>query len=185
MSNWDQWFLAQAYLKGLKTKDQSGVSRVGAIIVRPDHTEVASGYAGFPRRLNDDTRVGKDEFSHLIIHAELNAMHMCREDITGHTLYTYNRLVCPKCFPHVAQRGIKRIVGPWPTLQDDPRGKWRDRGLETIQLAEEAGINVTLMNLPDTITRALEEAAKHLRGPELHRSEVQDLQPDGIGLADE
>ena len=164
-TDWDRWFLAQAYLKGLKSKDRSGHSRVGAIVVRPDQTEACSGYAGLPRKLKDDHRIGSDEHKHLTIHAELNAFHMAREPLTGYTLYTYNRLVCPNCIPHVIQRGIKRIVGPWPTETTDPDGKWRKRGFETIGLAEEAGVAVTLMNLSDEITQHLEQAAKQLETP--------------------
>lgn len=155
-ASWDEWFLARAFFNGLRSKDPSD-SQVGAVIVRPDFTEVASGYAGFPRGLQDDARLGDPAFNHLIVHAELNAMHMCKESLQGYTLYTYNRFPCPNCFPHIAQRGFKRIVGPWPK-----ENKWQHRTQETVNLCIEAGIEYSLINLPETTELKLIEAVKCL-----------------------
>ena len=43
--NWDQYFMAKAYIASLRST--CGSRRVGAVIVR-DNREIASGYNGYP-----------------------------------------------------------------------------------------------------------------------------------------
>jgi dCMP deaminase len=136
--NWDQYFLRIAAVAASKSKDPS--TQVGAVIVRPDRTIVSVGYNGFPRGVADTPERLNDrptKYS-LVVHAEMNAILSARESLNGYTLYTVPFMPCDRCFVHVIQAGIKRVVFPPATSSQQER--WGEAFARVRTLAEETNI---------------------------------------------
>jgi dCMP deaminase len=139
---WDRYFLGIAEAVSFASKDPS--TKVGAVIVRPNRTQAATGYNGFPHgiadtpdRLND--RMIKYD---LVVHAEINAILTAQEPLHGYALYTWPFLTCKKCALHVIQAGIKRVVAPYV---DNPR--WNTSIKEAQDLYDEAGVDYELIGM--------------------------------------
>lgn len=164
--DWDTWFLACALNYALRSKHPT--TKVGAVIVRPDNTIVSSGYNGLPRGIQDTKQRLADMADpnpprpSITVHAEMNALHTAKEDITGCSLYTYPLFPCYKCVPHLIQRRIGCVTAPYP-----PMGPIRDGADHVIDLLNEAGIYVKLRYLPRRYVQLVTEAAKHLGDPVL------------------
>ena len=139
--NWDTYFLRIAAVAASKSKDPS--TQVGAVIVRPDRTIVSVGYNGFPRGVADTPERLNDrptKYS-LVVHAEMNAILSARESLNGYTLYTVPFMPCDRCFMHVIQAGIKRVVFPPATPEQNER--WGSAFVTVHALAKET--NITLV----------------------------------------
>lgn len=139
--SWDHYFLKMAGVAASKSKDPS--TQVGAIIVRPDNSFVAAGYNGFPRGIKDTAeRLNNRELKYsLIIHGEMNAILSARESLHGCTLYTVPFMPCDRCFVHVIQAGIKRVV--YPVATADQLTRWGEAFNRVLLLAREANIEMT------------------------------------------
>ncbi len=138
--NWDQYFLMIAKVAASKSKDPS--TQVGAVIVRPDRTIVSVGYNGFPRGVADTPERLHDrptKYS-LVVHAEMNAILSARESLNGYTLYTVPFMPCDRCFVHVIQAGIKRVVFPQATSSQIER--WGEAFAKVKALADEVDIQL-------------------------------------------
>lgn len=112
--SWDLFYLGMAKYVATRSKDPS--TKVGAVIVRPDKTVASLGFNGFPAKMQDrqDLLNNKEEKYSRIIHAEMNAMLHCREEIIkGYIMYC-SLLPCDRCLVHAAQAGIIRFVAPEP-----------------------------------------------------------------------
>lgn len=110
--SWDQYFMTMAYLISMKSKDPS--TRVGAVIVGPDHEIRSTGYNGLPRGLEDHKYRYEDRDYKLKVvnHAEENAILNCSlmgVSAKGCTLYC-PWLSCSHCAKMIIQTGIKRVV---------------------------------------------------------------------------
>lgn len=135
--NWTDWFMSLARTVASKSKDPS--TKVGAVIVRRDNTIVSVGYNGFPRgiadtaeRLNDrPTKLG------LTVHAEMNAVLAAHTSVWSCTLYT-TFMPCDRCFVHLIQAGIKKVVYPVPSAEQEER--WGESFERVRLMAIEAGI---------------------------------------------
>lgn len=138
--NWDEYFLSIARVTASKSKDPS--TKVGAVIVRPDRTIVSVGYNGFPRGVADTPERLNDrniKYS-LVVHAEMNAILSARESLNNYTLYTVPFMPCDRCFTHVIQTGIRKVVFPPATPEQLER--W-GKAFETVRaLAREANIEL-------------------------------------------
>ena len=137
---WDQYFLKLALMVSIRSKDPS--TKVGAVIVRPDNSVVAVGYNGFPRGVADTAERLNDrptKYS-LVVHAEMNAILTARESLQGYTLYTVPFMPCDRCFVHVIQAGIKRVV--FLKATDDQESRWGEAFKKVRELAVEAGIEL-------------------------------------------
>jgi len=106
---WDERFLAMAQHVAEWSKDPS--TKVGAVIVSPDRSEISIGYNGFPRGVNDDPNSYFDRELKLMqtVHAELNAILNAGHSLKGHTLYT-TLAPCCHCAAAIIQAGIVRVV---------------------------------------------------------------------------
>jgi dCMP deaminase len=140
MMKWDEYFLMLAKMAASKSKDPS--TQVGAVIARPDNSIVAMGYNGFPRgvadtpeRLNDRTL----KYS-LVVHAEMNAILSARESLQGYTLYTVPFMPCDRCFVHIIQTGISRVV--FIKATDEQNERWGEAFHKVRMLAIETGIQL-------------------------------------------
>jgi dCMP deaminase len=138
--SWDQYLLAGAHWAATKSKDPS--TKVGALIARPDHSVASTGFNGFPRGIEDtpERLNNRDVKYSLILHAESNALDTAREDLTGYTLYC-TFMPCDRCFVRIIQAGIKRVVFPRPTPEQETR--WGEAFKRVICLAVEANITMT------------------------------------------
>lgn len=137
--NWDEYFLMIANVAATKSKDPS--TQVGAVITRRDRTIVSVGYNGFPRGVADTPeRLSNREIKYqLIVHGEMNAILTAKESLQGCTLYC-TFMPCDRCFVHVIQTGIKRVVFPKPT--PDQLQRWAEAFARVRMLAVEAGIEL-------------------------------------------
>lgn len=142
---WDDWYLALAETIAQRSRDPS--TKVGAVIVRPDRTQVSFGYNDFPRGVEhvlaryDD----RDWKYPAIVHAEANAILNARGDVTGCTLYsTFHP--CARCAALIVQSGISCVVIP-----DDPiPDRWRSDMEIAETILREGGVAVQAIARPAT-----------------------------------
>lgn len=114
--DWDQYYLGLSKYVSSKSKDPS--TKVGAVIVRPDHSLASIGFNGFAQRMPDNPELyaNREEKYSRIVHAEINALNFCRDQsLQGYTLYTTPFMSCDRCFVQMVQKGIVRFVSPKPT----------------------------------------------------------------------
>ncbi|ARQ95299.1 deoxycytidylate deaminase [Bradyrhizobium phage BDU-MI-1] len=137
---WDRHFLGVAKAVANASKDPS--TKIGAIIVRPDRSEVSQGYNGFPKgiadtaeRLND-----RDQKLELVIHGEENALLKAHENVSGCTMYVWPLFSCAKCALKIIQSGITRVVSP-PATQE----RWKASYEKAMALYDEAGVAYTFI----------------------------------------
>lgn len=140
--NDDQFWLEQAFHYASRSKDPS--TKVGCLIVRTDGTLASAGRNGFPRKIADlPERLNDRELKYrFTIHAEMNALHFAREDITGATAYC-TFAPCEKCAPHLIQRGVARVVFP----EAPPVERWAESQAFSLSLFEEAGVEVVAFKM--------------------------------------
>lgn len=126
---WDEYFINLCYEVSKKSKDPS--TKVGAIIVYPDHGICSTGFNGFPRGMEDlDARYDDREFKiKAVVHAEANAIlnagkHGHKTD--GCILYVPWH-PCSGCAKQIDQAGIKEVViDPDYPMTDALRERWRE-----------------------------------------------------------
>lgn len=142
--NWDTYFLKICEISASKSKDPS--TKVGSVIVRPDNTIVSVGYNGFPRGVEDTPqRLNDRELKYsLVVHAEMNAILSARESLSGCSLYVWPFMPCDRCFVHVIQTGIRRVV--YPRATQDQLTRWGDAFNKVLLLAAEAKIQMVEYN---------------------------------------
>jgi dCMP deaminase len=140
MDKWDDRFLSMAADIASYSKDPS--TKTGAVIIRPDRTIAATGYNGFPAKLNDDEALYADRETKYerIIHCEMNAVLNARERVEGYTLYTWPFLSCPRCAVHMITAGITKVVAP--ACPEDKLERWGDALERTKSIFKEAGVIV-------------------------------------------
>lgn len=143
--NWDIRFLNLAKEVATWSKDPS--TRVGSVIVRPDRTVASLGFNGFPMAMEDHQHLydNREEKYERIIHAEMNAILTLRERANGYTCYTFPFLSCHRCFVHIAQAGISRVVAPKAT--EDQLTRWGASFAKTKQYAFDTGVEVDEIDL--------------------------------------
>ena len=140
-TKWDYRFLRLAEEIAIWSKDPS--TKVGAVIVRPDNTIASTGYNGFPMNMADKPEYldNREEKYSRVVHGEMNAILFARESVNGYTLYTVPFMPCDRCFVHVAQAGIVRVV--FPKCPEDKMIRWKDAFDKVRRYAEEVGIELT------------------------------------------
>jgi len=115
--SWDEYFLGIARAVALRSHDEE--TQVGCVIVDPNHRIISTGYNGFPPGCPDDelpkTRPHKYPF---MVHAEMNAIASCRQDLRGTTLYTLWS-PCRECAKAIATAGVQRVVFSKKYEKDD------------------------------------------------------------------
>lgn len=146
---WDRRFLDLSALVATWSKDPS--TRVGAVVVRPNHTIASTGYNGFPRGCSDASEVYADrELKYArVVHAELNALLHASEQLEGYTLYSSFIGVgpsCDRCSAHIIQTGINRVVHRVDPDPDESALRWADSIQRGLDMYEEAGIDVVALS---------------------------------------
>jgi len=109
--DWDDLFMAMAFLVASKSEDKN--TRIGAVIVGPDHEVRSVGYNGMPRKVkNTNKRQERPEKYFWFEHAERNAVYnasLVGIPLKGCTMYT-NGIPCMDCARGVIQSGITKVV---------------------------------------------------------------------------
>lgn len=132
---WDLRFLKLAREISTWSKDPN--TKVGAVLA-DDNQVVSLGYNGFPKRIEDDSRLkDRDHKNRIIVHAEMNALLRANRDVSGLTLYTYPFMPCHMCAPHIINSGIARVV-TLPYVS----GKWLESFGRSMENLGEAGVLV-------------------------------------------
>ena len=111
---WDDYFMAIAFLSAKRSKDPS--TQVGACIVNADRRIVGIGYNGFPRGCSDEVLPWARDGDFLdtkyayVCHAEVNAiLNKNSSDVSGCTIYVA-LFPCNECAKMIIQSGIKEVA---------------------------------------------------------------------------
>lgn len=143
---WDEYFMTLAYLVSMKSKDPS--TRVGSVIVGPNHEIRSTGYNGLPRNIADRAyRYENREYKLLAVnHAEENAILNCALNgisAQGCTIYS-PWLACARCAKSIIQAGIKEVVYDknFPGNHDEKQEDWKLSIEISKELLIEAGITI-------------------------------------------
>lgn len=119
--NWEEYFMGNAILSSMRSKDPS--NQVGACIVNEKNKKILSiGYNGLTNGMDDNkfdwlssgeqTGILKNIKDYYVVHAERNAILNYAgntKDLEGTTLYV-TWFPCPECTKEIIQAGVKRIV---------------------------------------------------------------------------
>lgn len=141
---WDEYGISLAREGATMSKDPS--TQVGACLMRPDGTIAAVSWNGFPRGVADDDRLYDRPTKYKItLHAEVNALLACKENMQGFTLYVTPLHPCCNCAAQIIQAGIKRVVYEQP--EDVER--WAEDFALSKKILTEGG--VTTMNFEPTL----------------------------------
>jgi dCMP deaminase len=137
---WDLRYLRLAREAATWSKDPS--TKVGSLMVSPDRRIVIPGYNGFPSDMIDDPSwyEDRDEKYPRVIHAEMNAMDIAlrvagTNGLQGWTCYVWPFLSCDRCFVHLAQAGVYRVVAPKVNAHNEAR--WGDSVARTRRFAKD------------------------------------------------
>jgi dCMP deaminase len=103
--NWDEYAMSIAEVVAKKSKDPW--HKVGAVILREDHSIASVGYNGFPQGQEEDWS-SREERSKFVIHAEQNALRYTSPG-EGKTLVS-TLLPCRECLKTIAAYKIKRVL---------------------------------------------------------------------------
>lgn len=112
--NWTEYFMEMSEFISKKSKDRS--TKVGCVIVGPNHEVRTTGYNGFCRGIDDDIelRHERPEKYFWAEHAERNAIYNAARNgirLEGCTLYS-TVFPCADCARAIIQSGIKTVVAP-------------------------------------------------------------------------
>lgn len=130
----------------MKSKDPS--TKVGAVIVGPDHEIRATGYNGFPRGIADIVeRYSDRSYKYLVCnHAEENAILHCARigmAIRGCSIYT-PWIPCSYCAKTIIQAGIIEVIYhedfPGNSEYEQASSSWADSIRLSKQIIEESGV---------------------------------------------
>ena len=138
--NWNEYFMNLAEQVALKSKDES--TKLGTVIVGPDHEIRASGYNSFPRGINDDLpeRQLRPEKYKWFEHSERNAVYNAARHgacLDGCILYC-TWPPCTDCARAIIQVGISRVI----LKSFDIPSRWVGDMTTSITMLKEAGISI-------------------------------------------
>jgi len=138
---WDEYFLTMAATAALKSKDRS--TKVGAIIVGPDHEVISTGFNGFPRGIDDnlEKRHARPAKYSWTVHAEKNSIYnaaMHGSATRGCTMYITGLPPCASCARAIIQAGIVAVVVHENKISDH----YKEECLFAADMLKEAGITL-------------------------------------------
>jgi dCMP deaminase len=143
----DEYYMGLATAAGAASKDRS--VKMGCVFVGPDGEVRATGYNGFPRRIDDnvESRHERPEKYFWTEHAERNAIYNAAR--AGIALKGCSVFVpwfpCMDCARALVQVGVVGMVAVKPDL-DDP--KWGADFRRVLVLLEEAGVMLRYFDGP-------------------------------------
>ena len=147
--SWDDNFLAISQVVAKRSKDPS--TKLGAVIVGPDHEIRSTGYNCFPRGINDDiaARRERPEKYKWVEHAERNAIYNAARmgaALKGCTIYV-PWIPCTDCARGIIQVGIVEVVSEGLEVPE----RWREDFQRSLTMFAEAGIRVRRVNSDQAI----------------------------------
>mgnify|MGYP006277900781 CR=1 FL=1 len=112
--NWDKCMMEDAFNIARMSKDPS--SKIGAVVVSPDKTQISKGYNGFPKRIPDSAAwwfnrgENPNTFTKymLVNHAEENAISQAKKSLVGWTIYV-THFPCIRCARRIVTEGIVKV----------------------------------------------------------------------------
>ena len=141
MADWNERFLNLAIHISQWSKDPS--TKVGCVVVGPDHEIRSTGFNGLPRGIEDkDERLNNREIKYpMICHAEENAiMHAARIGISLKECTAYVTWPpCTRCARSLIQAGILTVIYPKNTEIPD---RWASDFELSMDMFKEAGIEL-------------------------------------------
>ncbi|MAW93427.1 MAG: deoxycytidylate deaminase [Euryarchaeota archaeon] len=141
MADWNERFLNLATHISQWSKDPS--TKVGCVVVGPDHEIRSTGFNGLPRGIEDkDERLNNREIKYpMICHAEENAiMHAARIGISLKECTAYVTWPpCTRCARSLIQAGILTVIYPKNTEIPD---RWASDFELSMDMFKEAGIEL-------------------------------------------
>jgi dCMP deaminase len=129
--SWDEYFMLQAMIAALKSKDPS--TKVGSVFVDKNNHQIAMGYNGFVAGI-DESKLpwSKDKNDPLefqkygyVVHSEANAILNAKRSIEGARVYV-TLFPCNECAKLIASSKVKEVI----YLSD------KDRDSETNRIAK-------------------------------------------------
>ena len=138
---WDTRLLSLAFEIATWSKDPS--TKTGAVIVNPDTRQIlATGYNGFPRRVDDTEWLLGDRTAKydMIVHAELNAVLQGSRTGTrleGATIYA-TFFPCATCMGAIIQAGLSRVVTTDAIIPD----RWQENMATARAMAHQAYVEL-------------------------------------------
>lgn len=145
--DWMRYFSDMCRLVASKSKDRS--TKVGCVIVGPDHEVRSTGYNGFVRGANDEREDWHERPMKYKVtaHAEANAIaNAARAGISLKGCTAYVSLPpCSNCALLLVQAGITRIrvlgvPDGWKSLDS-----WREEFSIAEEILKEAGVPITVL----------------------------------------
>lgn len=138
MGKWDRRGLNLAWHISNWSKDPS--TKVGAVIMTPEHRPISWGYNGFPRGIADtEERLADSEVKlALTLHAEKNALAFAKGAASGCHLYVWPFPPCAQCAAEIVQHGIIRVV--FGRMQEVPT-RWAGSFMLGKEILMEAGVD--------------------------------------------
>jgi len=122
LDKWDERFIKHAKEVSSWSKDRT---KVGAVLVRPDHSIVSVGFNGLIPGMDDSTCLCDREFKNRIVrHAEENAFWFGRHEpsFEGYTIYIYGWPgPCGTCSSEIGMARLGRVVGAFNSI---PNNDW-------------------------------------------------------------
>lgn len=145
--NWDEYFMSIARAVAQRSKDRS--TKVGCVIVGPDHEIRSTGYNGFVRGMPDDNDAlhERPEKYFWTEHAERNALYAAVRvgtPLAGCTAYV-DWLPCIDCARGLVQSGIVAVVVPKGIHFDDIPAQWKETFKRAFDLFALKGIPVRVV----------------------------------------
>ena len=143
MNIWDKRFIELA--KSIAEWSKDPKAKIGAVIVSKRDGDIALGYNGFPKGVEDSEErlENNDVKQEMVIHAEQNALIIAGSKAENATIYVWGKPVCSRCAVIIIQSGIKRVVAINP--DSDKESKWHETGQRAIQMFNEAEIKVDFL----------------------------------------
>lgn len=142
----DKYFMRLCKETASASKDPS--TKVGAIIVGPDHEIRSTGWNGFARKVNDtperwNNRPTKYQY---VVHAERNAIYNAARvgtPLKGCTMYVRPLFVCNVCADAIIQSGIIEVVMMESKAISQPI--WEEVRAISQSKLDEAGIKIRVV----------------------------------------
>lgn len=104
--NWTTYGLDLADVAATRSEDP--YVKVGAVVMRPDHSIAGLGYNGPPSGVDIDW-TDRDLRRPVVIHAEVNALRYCtRAEVEGGSVLV-SHTPCPSCLAVIASYGIHLV----------------------------------------------------------------------------
>lgn len=160
-TRWDEKFFRIAL--EIETWSKHPHTKVGCVLVDNDNIQLAGGYNGLPRGINDN-RIEKQTTlpgtNSVTVHAEANAIAAAARkghSVLGATAYV-TRPVCCQCAALLIQAGIQRVLCLHlfaGVYSFDPYGDWAENLIVAEKLLNDADVDYYITSkhlLPKLIT---------------------------------